>query len=163
MNDWGGAPTGQIFYHHWLAYWKLLCGAALLVVLGLVVGLAWPLLGLGLLGLAASSAMSIYLYRTWHTLTFLEDGRLVRRRGFFGNAEDVITLFGVVTPYCIPVLGRRLNAGSVHLGIPGPDIHIRHIANFAAFYRQLVHSAQQGQRDPGPQVIHIYLHISPVP
>jgi hypothetical protein len=162
MEDYAQANPSPVFHHHWLAYWKLLAMTCLLAVLGSISVLMWAPLGTGLLMLAAATAAGIYLYWAWHTFTFTDDNRLIRRRGVFGCTEDVITLFGVLTPYEIPILGKMLNAGSVHLGIPGPDIHIRHIANFDAFYERLVHGARQ-QRAPEPPVVQFFFQMPPMP
>lgn len=135
-------PPPRIYYHHWLAYWRLLAGLALLLLLGLASLALWPPLGAGLLAFTLTVGAALHLWRSWHTLTFLPDGRLVRRRGVGGCIHDVITLFGVITPYQMPVVGRLLDVGSVHLGIPGPDIHIRHIGNFEAFCRDLFTSEE---------------------
>jgi len=159
MND----DDTLTFHHHWLAYWKPLAMACLLAVLGSVGMLLWAPLGMGFLTLAAAIAVGVYLFWTWHTFTFTEDNRLIRRRGFFKCAEDVISLFGVITPYWIPILGKMLNAGNVYLGIPGPDIHIRHIANFDAFYRRLIYGAQQQERGPEPPVVQVFFQMPPMP
>ena len=163
MNDWHRMPASETFHHHWLAFWKPLAMTCLLVVLSSISTLVWVPLGIGLLTLAAIVAVGIYLFWTWHTFTFTEDNRLIRRRGFFKCAEDVISLFGVITPYWIPILGKILNVGSVYLGIPGADIHIRHIANFDAFYERLVSSAQEQQRAPDPPLVQVFFQMPPMP
>jgi hypothetical protein len=161
MEDYH-VPASSVFHHHWLAYWKPLAVACSLAVLGLVCLLIWTPLGMGFLTLAAVIVVEVYLFWTWHTFTFTDDNRLIRRRGFLGCIKDVITLFGVLTPYEVPILGKMLNVGSVHLGIPGPDIHIRHIAKFDAFYERLVHGARQ-QRAPEPPVVQFFFQMPPMP
>jgi hypothetical protein len=163
MNDWRCMPASETFHHHWLAFWKPLAMTCFLVVLGSISMVVWVPLGLGFLMLAAIGALSIFLFWTWHTFTFTDDNRLIRRRGCFGCTKDVITLFGVLTPYQAPIVGKILNAGSVHLGVPGPDIHIRHIANFDAFYARLVHGAQQQQQATDPPVVQVFFQMPPMP
>lgn len=162
MNDWRCMPASETFHHHWLAFWQPLAMTCLLVVLSSISTLVWVPLGIGLLTLVAIVAVGVYLFWSWHTFTFTEDNRLIRRRGFLGCTEDVITLFGVLTPYQAPIVGKILNAGSVHLGIPGPDIDIRYIANFHAFYERMVMGAQQ-QRPPEPPVVQVFFQMPPMP
>lgn len=152
-----------VFRHHWLAYWKHLATTALLIALGPGGLLLWPPLGIALVVMALINAAGIYLSWMWHTFTFTEDNRLVRRRGPVGNARDVITLFGVITPYQIPFLGEWLDVGSIYLGIPGPNIHIHHIANFAEFYHRLYQGARPPGHDPDPPPIHIVLQWPDAP
>jgi hypothetical protein len=152
----------QIYHHHWLALWKPLAFIALLVVLGAGGVLVWLPLGLVLFTLALIVAMSIYLYWSWHTFAFTADNRLIRRRGFLGCTEDVISLFGVITPHYTPVLGRWLDVGDVYLSLPGPDSHIRHIANFEAFHHRLVYGAQQRGSPSTPSPVQIIVQLPPV-
>lgn len=162
MNRFTPVPaSSRIYYHHWLAYWKPLAAIASLLVLGMAGLMLWPLVGAGMLAFSLVVGAALHLWRSWHTLTFLDDGRLVRRRDVGGCAQDVISLFGVITPYQIPVVGRWLDAGSVHLGIPGPDIHIRHIGNFRAFCTQLFSSVQQEERSQTS--VQVVLVWPPVP
>jgi hypothetical protein len=163
MEDYSQAYFPPTFHHHCLAYWKPLATTCLLTALGFVSMLVWMPLGLVFLTMAAAGVAGIYLFWAWHTFTFTEDSRLIRRRGLFGCAEDVITLFGVLTPYQIPILGKMLNVGSVHLGIPGPNIHIRHVADFDAFHERLVCGTQQQQRFSDPPVVQVFFQMPPVP
>jgi hypothetical protein len=105
------------FHLHWLNYWKSLAMACLLAVLTPIGLLAWLPLGIGCLVLATVLAAGVYLDWTWNTFGFTDDGRLIRRRGVFGCTRDIITLFGVLTPYQIPGLGEALDVGSVQLGV----------------------------------------------
>ncbi len=156
MDSLSPVPTSlRIYYHHWLAYWRPLTGIAVPLALGMVALALWPPLGAGLLAFGLTLGAALYLWRSWHTLTFLPDGRLVRRRGLGGCVHDVITLFGVITPYQMPGLGRLLDVGSVHLGIPGPDVHIRHIANFDAFCRDLFSSQEPPKGGPQQQTVQV--------
>ncbi len=155
--------NGEKFHHHWWAYWKPLATSCLLALIGMGVLLLGLPLGVVFLAMAAAGLGGIYLWSTWHTFTFTGDNRLIRRRGFFGCAEDVITLFGVITPYRTPILGKAMDVGSVHLGIPGPNIHIRHIARFAAFYQRLLYGAQQQRAAPEPPVVQVFFQMPPVP
>jgi hypothetical protein len=149
MGDWKmddlpvALASPQVYRYHWLAFWKPLASISFLLVLGVSGLVVWFPLGLGFLTLALVGAVSICLFWSWHTFTFTPDNRLIRQRGFLGSTKDVISFFGVVTPYLIPVLGRWLDVGNVYLSLPGPDIHIRYIGNFEAFYRQLVYGPQQ--------------------
>lgn len=161
MNDMSVSP--QVYHHHWLVFWKPLAGVSFLLVLSIGGALVWLPLGLSLVTLALIGAVSVYLSWSWHTFTFIAENRLVRCRGFLGCTKDVITLFGVVTPYQIPVLGQWLDVGNVYLGLPGPDIHIRYIAHFAAFYRRLIHGAQQqGSHSDSPPV-QVIVQLPPSP
>lgn len=163
MNRFAPVPaSSRIYYHHWLAYWKSLAAIASLLVLGVAGLIVSPPLGAGLLAFSLVVGAALCLWRSWHTLTFLHDGRLVRRRGLGGCAQDVISLFGVITPYQVPVVGRWLDVGSVHLGIPGPDIHIRHIGDFRTFCAQLFSGAQQQEERAGTSV-QIVLVCPPAP
>ena len=153
MNGRIFTPGSQeVFRHHWFAFWRHLAAIALLLALGLGTLWIWPGLMLFCFSLALIWTLSLYLYWRWHTLTFTEDNRLVRRRGFVGSTEDIISLFPLITPYQMPVIGQWFNVGSVNLGIPGPDVHIRHIANFEAFRNQLVYGTQQQGSQPGAAV-----------
>ena len=158
-----------VFRHHWLAYWQSLTVVAWLVVLGLLLGIAlgpWPGVVLG--SIALSIAVRDYLLWRWQTFTFTPDNRLIRRRGVLGLTEDMISLFGVITPYRIPLLSSLLDVGSVHLGVPGPDIHIKYIADFTAFHQRLMHGARR--RDlpspPSPSLpppsVHIWIQLLPL-
>jgi hypothetical protein len=161
MNDMSVSP--QVYHHHWLAFWKPLAGISFLLVLSIGGALVSLPLGLSLVILALIGAVSVYLAWSWHTFTFTAGNRLVRRRGFLGCTKDAITLFGVVTPYQIPVLGQWLDMGNVYLGLPGPDIHIRYIAHFTAFYRRLIHGAQQqGSHSDSPPV-QVIVQLPPSP
>ncbi len=156
MNDLLGAPaSSQVHHYHWLAFWKPMAVIALLVVLGVGGILVWLPPGLGLLALALIGAVSLYLHWSWHTFTFTPDNRLILRRGVNGSTKDVISLFGVVVSYQIPLLGPWLDVGSVYLSPLGRNIHIRHIAHFEAFYSRLVYGAQQqaSRAEPPVQVI----------
>lgn len=159
MND----GEGFTFHHHWWAYRKPVATSCLLAAIGSAAVLLRLPLGVVFLAMGVAGWAGIYLFWTWHTLTFTQDHRLIRRRGICGSAEDVITLFGVITPYQTPFLGRALDVGSVHLGIPGPNIHIKHIASFAAFYQQLLYGAQQQQRAAEPPVIQVFFQMPPMP
>jgi hypothetical protein len=118
--------------------------------------------GLALLMLALIVAVSTYYHWSWHWLNITPDGRLVYCYGLFATRQDIISLFGVVTPHQTPILGPLLNVGSVYLGIPGPDSQIHYIANFRAFRTQLVNGATQAESrsDPYPQVV---IHLPPSP
>lgn len=156
MNDLLVAPaSSQVHRYHWLAFWKPMAVIALLVVLGVGGILVWLPLGLGLLALALIRAVSLYLHWSWHTFAFAPDNRLILRRGVNGSTKDVISLFGVVKSYQIPLLGPWLDVGSVRLSPFGSSIHIRHIACFEAFYSRLVYGAQQqaSRAEPPVQVI----------
>jgi hypothetical protein len=139
MNDWPGPRESETYRYHWLSYWRALSIIALLIVLGSAAILASPTMGLILWVLALAGLVNVWLRRTWHSLYFTPDGRLIRRRGILGCTHDIITLFGVITPYQVPFVGHWLDVGSVHMGIPGPDEHIHHISPFAQFYRRLVY------------------------
>jgi hypothetical protein len=163
MSDLSFATaSSQVYHHHWFALWKPLTGIALLVVLSVGGGLVWLPLGLGLFTLALIGAVSLYLYWSWHTFSFTADNRLVRRRGFLGCTKDVISLFGVVTPYQIPALGQWLDVGNVHLGILVPNVEIRHIARFSAFYNRLVYSVQKQERRSDPTPIYVVVQFPSV-
>lgn len=156
MNDLLGAPaSSQVHRYHWLAFWKPMAVIALLVVLGVGGILVCLLLGLGLLTLALIGAVSLYLHWSWQALAFTPDNRLILQRGVNGSTKDVISLFGVVMSYQIPLLGPWLDVGSVRLSPLGRNIHIRHIAHFEAFYNRLVHGEQQqaSRAEPPVQVI----------
>lgn len=143
-----GAPT---FHPHWLAFWRRFLGIALLVGMGLLGFVVWVPLGFIFWAMAAASGVSIYLEWSWNTCTFTADRRLIRRRGFMGCARDIISLFGTITPYQIPILGQWLDMGSVELRIPGQGqiVYIRHIAHFQEFCRLLMAARQWA----GTQVI----------
>jgi hypothetical protein len=159
MNDRFYTPASPTFHPHWLAYWQALAVIALLIVVGFLGLLLWPPLGLFLWGLALGGAIGTYLYWRWHFYVFTTDKRLIRQRGILGCASDVITLFGVITPYQTPLLGEWLDVGSVHLGIPGPDIRLRHIAHFREFCSYLVVD-EPPARDPPVQV---FIQMPPLP
>lgn len=162
MNDLSTATTSpRVYRYHWLAFWKPLAGIALLVVLGVGAILVWLPVGLGLLALALIGAASLYLYWSWHTFAFTPDDRLILRRGVDGSIKDVISLFGVVVPYQIPVLGPWLDVGSVSLSPFGRSIHIRHIAHFEAFYSRLVYGAQQQGSHPGTPPVQVIVQLLP--
>jgi len=162
-----GSP---VFRHHWLAYWRSLVVIAGLTTLGLLTMgiLHWPLLGVGLWSIALVLAVRIYLLRTWHTLTFTPDNRLIYRRGLFGSTQDVISILGTVTSHRTPLLSNLLDVGSVYLGVPGPDVHIRHIANFTAFYQRLCQArrpgplSQSSQPPQPPPSIHLWIQLLPL-
>jgi len=151
MDDRFPTSSPQIYRHHWLAFWKPLSVISLLLVLSIGGFRVYFPVGVILLALALTIGISVYLCWSWHTYTFTPDNRLIRRRGAFGCSTDIISLFGTITPYQIPFLGRLLDVGSVRLRIAGPDEHIRHIANFASFCRQLIEGAQQNSQ-PSPHV-----------
>jgi hypothetical protein len=152
----------QVYRYHWLAFWKALAGVSFLLVLSIAGFLFYLPLGLVLLTLALIGAVTIYLSWSHHTLTFTPSSRLVRRRGFLGCTEDVISLFGTITPYQVPALGWWLDVGSVYLGIPGPDIHIRHVAHFGSFHRRLVYDAQQQANRLNIPPVQIVVQLPPV-
>jgi len=148
MNDLSTATTSpRVYHYHWLAFWKPMAVIGLLVVLGVGAILVWLPVGLGLLALALAliGAVSLYLYWSRHTFAFTPDNRLILRRGVLGSTIEVTSLFGVVVSYQIPVLGPRLDVGSVRLSPFGRSIHIRHIAHFEAFYSRLVHGVQPAE------------------
>ena len=151
------------FHHHWLAFWQPLAIASLLVVLGPPAMFVWPSLGIGALVLAALVALGVYLFWRWHTFTFTDDQRLIRRRGVFQCYKDVIDLFGTMTPYQVPLLGELLNVGSIYLNILGPDIHIHHVANFGAFYERLIYSTGQQVQGPDSPLVQIVFQTPPGP
>ncbi len=150
----------ESYHYHWLAFWRPLAAVVLLAMLSIGGSWVWLPLGLGFLALALIGAMSLYLHWSWHTFTFTADNRLIRRRGFLGCTEDVISLFGIVTPYQIPVLGRCLDIGNVHLRVAGSSLHVRHIAHFQAFCGQLTHSIRRQEERPAPTSIYF---IVPAP
>ena len=156
-----GSASVQVYRYHWLAFWNALAGVSFLLVLSIAGFLLYLPLGLVLLTLALIGAMTIYLSWSHHTLTFTPSNCLVRRRGFLGCTEDVISLFGTITPYQIPVLGRWLDVGSVYLGIPGPDAHIRYVAHFGSFHRRLVYGAQQQASRSSPSPVQIVIQLPP--
>lgn len=162
MDDFYRAPDRLVFHPHWFAFWKPLTASCLLVLAGAVATVAGAPHGLILVLMGGLGLLAVYLFWSWHTLTFTEDNRLVRRRGILGCSEDVITLFGVLTHHQIPILGKALDVGSVHLGIPGPDIHIRHIGNFAAFYRRML-ASNQPQARAEPPVIQLFFQVPAMP
>jgi hypothetical protein len=167
MGDWKmddlpvALASPQVYRYHWLAFWKHFSLISLLLVLSLGGFRFWFPLGLILVALALIGAVSIYLCRSWHTLAFTSDNRLIRRRGFRGRTADVISLFGTITSYQTPVLGQLLDMGGVYLGIAGPDIHIRHIANFASFYRQLAQGADRQERQFSPLPVQVIIQLPP--
>jgi len=144
------AGSAQVYHHHWLAYCKPLSFASLLLVLGGGLARLWLPLGLVALAMALIVALGTYLYRSWHTLAFTDDNRLVYRHGFLGCTENVFYLFGVITPHRTPILGQWLDVGEVHLSIP--NVRIRHIAHFSAFRSRLMSSAQRQESPPSPPV-----------
>jgi hypothetical protein len=153
----------RIYRYHWLAFWKPLSVTSLLFLLGTAGLLVWQPLAFLFYVPAVVLGMALVLTWRWRSLRFTPDHRLSRRRGILGSTEDVISLFGVITPYQTPVLGRMLDVGSVHLGIPGPDIHIRHIANFQAFYHDLLFgAAQQEEAAAQPAVVQVHVYVPPV-
>lgn len=153
MDDLPVSP--QVFHYHWLAYWKRLGVISWLLLLGLGGILVWPLLGLGLLVLAVIVAVSLYLHWSWHTFGFTPDNRLILQHGVCGSTKDVISLFGIVTPHQIPVLGPWLDVGSVHLSPFGRELDLQHIANFEAFYSRLAYGVQRqtNRTEPPVQVV----------
>jgi hypothetical protein len=152
----------QVYYHHWLAFWKPLMGIILLLVLGVGGFWVWLPLGIILFVSAIIWGISLWLYRSWHTFSFTADHRLKHQRGFLGSSQDVITLFGVITPYQMPILGRWLDMGSIRLNIPNSDIHIRHIANFNAFRTQLLRSRTQQQERRSVQPVQVVIQMPSV-
>jgi hypothetical protein len=160
MDSFTPAPAPpRIYYYHWLAYWRWVAAIGALLLVSLASLALWPPLGAGLLAFCLTLGAALYRWRSWHTLTFLPDGRLVRRRGLGGYTHDMITLFGVITPSQIPAVGRLLDVGSVHLGIPGPDIHIRHIGDFEAFCRDMCSSQsadEGGNQQQTVQVVFVW-------
>jgi hypothetical protein len=152
----------QVYRYHWLAFWKALAGVSFLLVLSIAGFLLYLPLGLVLLTLALIGAVIIYLSWSHHTLTFTPGNHLVRRRGFLGCTEDMISLFGTITPYQVPILGGWLDVGSVYLGIPGPDIHIRYVAHFRSFRRRLVYGAQQQAGRLNIPPVQIVVQLPPV-
>jgi hypothetical protein len=159
MNDWPYPPDPSTFRHHWVAFAGPLSVVALLLVAGLASMLFSVGLGLVLWAVAVVILAGTWQWREWHTLTFTVDNRLLRRRGPFGLSRDLITLFGVISPTQTPILGPWLDVGDVHLGIPGPDIHIRQIEHFEAFCQRLIAGAQP-QRE---QEFYIYLQMPDSP
>ncbi len=142
-------PTLPESYHyHWLAFWKPIAAVTFLAMLSIGGAWIWLPLGLCFLALALIGAMSLYLNWSWHSFTFTTDNRLIWRRGFLGCTEDVISLFGIVTPYQIPILGRCLDIGNVHLRVAGSNLDVRHIAHFQAFCDRLTHGAPRREERP---------------
>ena len=162
VNDMNVAPASQTFYYHWWAFWKPLAAASVLTAAGAALLLILPPLGFILLILAAGDMVGVCMFRAWNTFQFINGNRLIRKRGFLGSAEDFITLFGVISPYQVPILGRWFNVGSVHLGIPGPDVHINHIANFSEFHRLLLNGAER-QEQAEPQLFQFIIQFPPPP
>ena len=144
MNVIFGECDAPKFHPHWLAFWRRFLGIALLVGMGLLGFIVWVPLGFIFWAMAAASGVSIYLEWSWNICTFTADRRLIRRRGFMGCTRDVISLFGTITPYQIPILGPWLDMGSVELRIPGQGqvVQIRHIAHFEEFCRLLMTARQ---------------------
>lgn len=164
MNDLLVAPaSSQVHRYHWLAFWKPMAVIALLVVLGGGGILVWLPLGLGLLALALIGTGSLYLHWSWQALAFTPDNRLIRHRGFLGRTADLISLFGVVTPYQIPLLGPWLDVGSVYLSPFGRKMHLRYIANFEAFYNRLAYGAQQQASRSDPLPVQVIIQLLPAP
>ncbi|MEJ2735581.1 MAG: hypothetical protein P8189_18785 [Anaerolineae bacterium] len=163
MNDWPEPRESETYRYHWVFYWKALSIVCLLIVLGTVAIFARPGTGLVLWGLALAVFVGIWLHRSWHSITLTDDGRMVRRGGVLGCTRDIINLWGVITPYEIPILGRWLDVGSVHLGIPGPDLHIRHITPFSVFYRRLVYGAQRREEHRHGAPIQVFVQYPGVP
>lgn len=163
MNDWPEPRESETYRYHWLFYWQVLSIVCLLLVLGAVAVLAAPSAGLVLWGLALTVFVGIWLHWSWHSITFTQDARMVRRGGVFGCTYDIINLWGVITPYEIPIVGSWLDVGSVHLGIPGPDLHVRHITPFSAFYRRLVCGAQQREEHRGAAPIQVFVQYPGLP
>jgi hypothetical protein len=145
-----------VFRHHFLRFFKPASGISLLIVLGAVGFVVWRPLGAGLWLLAGAWATSAYLYWSWHTFAFTPDNRLIRRRGFQGCTQDIISLFGVVTPRQPPILGKWLDVGSVQINAMGDTLHIQQIADFHAFYRRLVYGAPH-QEPSSP--VQIFLQV----
>lgn len=157
----------RTYRYHPLAFWKGLAGAALMLVLGTGGILLWTPLGLGLWAVAHATVVGVYHCWKWHTLTFTPDNRLIRRRGFLGCTQDLVSLFGRITPSQVPVLGQWLDVGSVYLGIPGPDLDIRHVSSFMSFRNRLICGARQqqashrGSQLAGP-VVQVIVVVPPV-
>lgn len=143
MNNRPGPRESETYRYHWVYYWRALSIVCLLIVLGAVTIPAELGTGLVLWGLGLAVFVRIWLHRGWHIISLTDDGRMIRRGSVFGCTYDIINLWGVISPYEIPIVGRWLDMGSVHLGIPGPDLHIRHITPFSVFYRQLVYGVQR--------------------
>jgi hypothetical protein len=163
MNDWPEPRESETYRYHWVFYWRVLSIVSLLIVLGAMA--IPPALGAGLIlwGLALTVSVGIWIHRSWYSITLTEDGRMVRRGGFFGCTHDIINLWGVITPYEIPIVGRWLDVGSVHLGIPGPDLHIRHITPFSVFYRRLVYGTQRQEDHRGGSPIQVFVQYPGLP
>jgi hypothetical protein len=162
MNARTDSGTPQIYHHHWVAYWREASGISLLIVLGVASILVWQPLCLGFWLGALAWCGALYLHWNWHTFTFTPDSRLICRRGFMGSARDVVSLFGVVTPYQPPILGRWLDVGSVRMYPFGGELHIRHIASFAAFEQRLLYGAQR-QEPRAESPVQIVVQLPPAP
>lgn len=161
MDNLHHRPASATFHHHWLAFWRRLIGTVLLAVVGSVgLSLGLPWLGLTFYTFALMAGLATYCSWTWHTLTFTPDNRLVYRHGFLGTSRRVISLFGTITATQIPVLGNRLDVGSLHLSIPGADMNIRHIARFSDFYQRFLHTRQQQGGSPN---LSVYVNLIFVP
>ena len=138
-----GMSAPWTFHHHCWAYRAPIGLVALLGLMGAGAMISAPRLGLLVCFMAVVAAVGIRLHWSWHTLEVTES-KLIRRHGMAGLQRDVISLFGQVSTYQTPVVGKWLDVGSIHLKAPGSDLTIRHIANFNSFYQQLVDSQRQG-------------------
>jgi hypothetical protein len=151
----------QVHRYHWLAFWRQLAFISLLVVAGVAALLAEPYVGLALLAVAVVASGALYLHWSWTCFTFTDNNRLIHRHGIMGSSADVIWLFGIAQTCRIPIVGRVLDVGSVVLSVPGPDLHIRHIAQFEAFFAQLAGVAQQRMGPYGQSPVQVLIQLPP--
>ncbi|NLF15488.1 MAG: PH domain-containing protein [Anaerolineaceae bacterium] len=146
MADQLYAPASPLYHRHWLLhYWRQLTGIALLVVVGFGLLVFGSPLGLAPWFGAVLWAMVTYLSWTWNVVYFTADRRLARRRGILGATTDLISPFGVISPSQTP-FQRFFGVGTIHLHIPGPNVHIPNLAHFADFGSRLVIAEQQEQQ-----------------
>lgn len=138
MAEQSDTRYGLIYRHHPIKYLKLLVGVALLIVLGAVGLWLWLPLGIGLGIVAAVLSVGVYLEWRQTMFWFTVDHRLVYRRGFRGNEQDTISLFGKLSYKQIPLVGQWLDVGTINMLVPGATVQLKHIGNFASFYDQLV-------------------------
>jgi len=156
MNAQPDPSKPQVYHHHIIKFWRQVSGISLLLVLGILAALIWrPLLALFWMP-ALSWLACLGFYWSWHTFSFTPDDRLICKRGFRGCTQDIVSLFGVVTPQQPPIFGKWLDVGSVQINPIGGSMRIQHIADFDAFYQRLVYGAQH-QEPPSP--VQIFLQV----
>jgi hypothetical protein len=147
MNTLPLLPTPSTVYRrHWLAFWKPLSFLSFFSILSLVGFLYWPPLGIVFLLADFGTALAVFCSWCWSSYTFTTDHRLIYRHGFMGSTTNIISLFGVVTPHQYPLFGGLFDIGGVHLSVAGTSLHLTHIANFEAFYNELVQGVKHEQR-----------------